>query len=103
MEKHDWPFRCTVEGCPTVVLGLTTAKELEKHMKDTHGTLADQEQEFPAKNDLASLKEVERSMRPPPALKIREKDLNCQYCSKKSPLYYNLKSHLVTHNAKRPY
>ncbi|KAF4631381.1 hypothetical protein G7Y89_g6756 [Cudoniella acicularis] len=60
IEKHDRPYYCTVEGCPTVHFGLTTQKELEKHMKDTHGTVADQDEEFPTENDLAPPKEVER-------------------------------------------
>jgi hypothetical protein len=105
MEKHDRPFQCTVEGCPTVIFGLTTAKELERHMKDTHGTVADQEQEFPAENDLAPPKELERPVRGlPPAPRIRERKVyGCTYCSKVFSRNYNLKSHLTTHNNVRPY
>lgn len=106
MEKHDRPFRCIIEGCPTVVLGLTTAKELEKHMKDIHGTMADKEQEFPVGNDLAPHEEVDNSTRPYSAPKIQKNKIHnyiCPYCSKVFSRNYNLKSHLVTHSAERPY
>lgn len=104
MEKHDRPFRCVVEGCPTVVLGLTTQKDLEKHMKDTHGTIADQEDEFPAENDLAPPKEVQRPVRVQQEPRIREKKAyTCSYCSKVFSRNYNLKSHLATHQSERPY
>ena len=104
MEKHDRPFRCAVEGCPTVVLGLTTQKDLEKHMKDTHGTIADQGDEFPAENDLAPPKEVQRPVRVQEEPRTREKKIySCSYCSKVFSRNYNLKSHLATHQSERPY
>lgn len=104
MEKHDRPFRCVVEGCPTVVFGLTTARELGKHMKDTHSTLAEQEHEFPAEHDLSPPKEVREPVRPLPDPRIREKEVfSCGYCSKVFSRSYNLQSHLATHQSERPY
>ena len=74
LQKHDRPFRCTVEGCPTVIIGLATESELEKHMKDTHGTLADQERKFPAESDMVPPPRLEtpvRRSRPPEPKKER--------------------------------
>ena len=103
MEKHERPFRCAVEGCPTVVLGLTTQKDLEKHMKDTHG-FADKADEFPAENELAPTEEVQRPVRVQQETRRREKKVySCGHCSKIFSKNYNLKSHLATHQSERPY
>jgi uncharacterized Zn-finger protein len=100
LEKHDRPFRCTVEGCPTVILGLTTEKELQKHMKETHNTAVDQEQEFPAENDLAPPEAREL----PPLPRVPEKKVySCKHCSKVFSRSYNLQSHLAIHSNDRPY
>lgn len=106
-EKHDRPYRCTVVGCPTLDFGLTTQKDLDKHMKDTHGTVADQVEEFPEEAELAPPKEVERPVTiptAPPAPKApKKKTFSCISCSKVFSRNYNLKSHLATHDTERPF
>ncbi|KAK0669911.1 hypothetical protein QBC41DRAFT_318787 [Cercophora samala] len=58
--KHQRPFRCTVEGCLSGTTGMTSEKELQKHMKETH-VGHQSEDEFP--DDY----EVARSLQPPPS------------------------------------
>jgi hypothetical protein len=107
LQKHDRPFRCTVEGCPVVIIGLATKSELEKHMKDTHGTLADQEGEFPAESDLVPPPRlgtpVRRLIMPPEPRKREKKVFSCPDCSKVFTRRFNLDSHLATHGPVRPF
>jgi len=104
LEKHDRPFHCTVGGCPIVVFGLTTAKELEKHMKDTHSALADQEQEFPTENEVNPPREFKIPAPVLSAPKVREKMVYyCVDCSRVFSRSFNLRSHLATHKTETPY
>jgi hypothetical protein len=107
VEKHDRPFRCTVEGCPTVIFGLKTARELEKHMKDTHGVQADQNLDFPTASDLRTRPEPKEPKKPTslpeqPKIKLK-KEFKCPNCSKIFLRNYNLQSHSLTHSGDRPY
>lgn len=103
-EKHDRPYRCTVIGCPTVHFGLTTQKELEKHMKDTHSTVADRDEEFPAEIDLAPVREIPRPAPQPSVPKVREKKtFVCRTCAKVFTRQYNLDSHSATHDTQKPF
>lgn len=105
IEKHDRPFRCTVEGCPSVVFGLATAKDLEKHMKDTHGTVVALEQEFPNEHELAPPKPLQEPRIQAPLIRSPKKPkvFNCTFCSKEFGRHYNLQSHLATHQDERPF
>ena len=104
LQKHDRPFRCTVEGCPTVIIGLATESELGKHMEDTHGTLADLKGEFPAERDLVPPPILETGVQgsTPPVPKRREKKVfSCPHCPKVFTRKFNLNSHLATHGPVR--
>ncbi|KAH8652695.1 hypothetical protein BGZ60DRAFT_533558 [Tricladium varicosporioides] len=106
-EKHERPYRCTVVGCPTLDFGLTTQKDLDKHMKDTHGTVADQVEEFPEENELAPPKEAERPTTVPTFPRVvkapKKKTFSCPSCFKVFSRNYNLTSHLATHDTKKPF
>jgi len=104
LQKHDRPFRCTVEGCPTVIIGLATESELGKHMEDTHGTLADLKGEFPAERDLVPPPILETGVQgsTPPVPKRREKKVfSCPHCPKVFTRKFNLNSHLAAHGPVR--
>lgn len=37
VDKHLRPFLCALEGCPTSAIGMATARDLDVHMRETHG------------------------------------------------------------------
>lgn len=54
MEKHLRPFVCTIEGCPTSAIGVATLKDLEVHMRLSHGIGGDNTAtlDFPSEEEL---------------------------------------------------
>ncbi|KAG9233941.1 hypothetical protein BJ875DRAFT_377537 [Amylocarpus encephaloides] len=100
-KKHDRPYRCTVEGCLMALLGLATAKGLDKHMKDNHGTVADLDEEFPVEIQVARPRAAERLTIEPT---ISRKEIHrCNACFKVFKRKYNLQSHLVIHDPMKPF
>ncbi|VBB81748.1 Putative protein of unknown function [Podospora comata] len=55
--KHQRPFRCAIEGCLSGTTGMASEKELQKHMKESHGGYQSHD-EFPDHD------EVNRSLQP---------------------------------------
>lgn len=47
LNKHERPHRCTIVGCPNSTLGFSKAKDLQKHMEQTHDSLGDGNNQFP--------------------------------------------------------
>lgn len=120
VDKHVRPFRCTIIGCINNTVGMVSAKELEKHMKDTHGYSNDDDLDFPEDQEIARSRQVETrtveenvhaqpaeqhtSEAAPRAQKrARISEFPCPHCQKVFKKKYNLESHLTTHNDRRPY
>lgn len=108
-DKHLRPFRCTVVGCPLSTLGMSTAKDLQKHLKDEHYILSDDELDF---SDYETKKQTARVPSPPRQRKEPEvprarrqktTEFSCPYCHKVFNKKYNLDSHLITHSKHRDY
>ncbi|KAK0701292.1 hypothetical protein B0H67DRAFT_558761 [Lasiosphaeris hirsuta] len=79
--KHRRPFRCTINGCPSGVIGLSTEKDFKRHMKEAHGCWQ-LEDEFPDDEEVSqTLKQrpgplyartLERSLHSPSEIDPRE-------------------------------
>lgn len=120
IDKHVRPYRCIISGCVLNTIGFATEKELQKHIKDTHDELSNNDDA-----DYPEDEEIARSRKPEP--KITEEHINpelreeraepvprapkrprisefpCQHCPKVFKKKYNLESHLTTHSDHRPH
>ncbi len=47
IKQHERPFRCTFTGCPIAEVGYPHAKDLKKHMSESHPTYEDSDSIFP--------------------------------------------------------
>lgn len=95
VSKHERSFICAEEGCPQAVIGCTTAKDLETHMKDYHGTELEADPEYPEDE-------------PEPNAYVRKVDRlpqmwQCTLCPKRFTRAHNLRSHERTHTDERPF
>lgn len=81
ISKHERSYFCFFPTCPFATVGCPTAKELQKHETDAHGTFDfDEDIEFP--EELAE--------------KIT---FTCPQCDAKFTRNHNLKIHMRAHNA----
>ncbi|KAF6824282.1 zinc finger protein [Colletotrichum musicola] len=126
MEKHLRPYVCPLDGCPTSIIGLTTAKDLEKHMWDMHPNIETDGvvTEFPTQAEIESAnhqtKTPEDTVEPAVPPKSNEKPtkakpktsterrLNatahvCRICSKGFSKRFNLQSHMHSHSNEKPH
>jgi hypothetical protein len=125
--KHIRPFRCRDENCTGFTFGLASEREYAKHMKNTHPTAHDQEENFPTDRDVAdsmnnapinvvqsmvretqvepnavAVESLVQDPEPEPTYmrmikKQRQTEIQCNHCRKAFKKQYNLKSHLKTH------
>ncbi|KAH6845783.1 hypothetical protein B0I37DRAFT_381087 [Chaetomium sp. MPI-CAGE-AT-0009] len=124
LEKHKRPFQCTVAGCPSLALGLSSEKDLKKHMKVAHD-VARYEDEFPDEDEIiqtqqAQIDEVaeetahphdgasvdiaqEQQGKDDPKRKRQRQEHKCQHCGKIFSRRFNLASHLLSHTTERPW
>jgi hypothetical protein len=79
--KHERSFFCSFPGCHLAIIGCVTAKELQKHEIDAHGTI-----------DLGDDTEF-------PELPQDKVSFNCTQCDAKFTRKHNLKIHMRTHDA----
>ncbi|KAI1376891.1 hypothetical protein F4677DRAFT_459629 [Hypoxylon crocopeplum] len=109
VNKHTRPFHCTVVGCPTNILGLTSAKELERHMKEIHGLIKDIDLDFPEDEEIARSKRdghdtgTSKGGLTGPRKRPRITEFLCPHCQRIFKKKYNLDSHLKTHSDSRPF
>ncbi|KAF6818826.1 zinc finger protein [Colletotrichum plurivorum] len=126
MEKHLRPYVCPLDGCPTSVIGLTTAKDLEKHMWDMHPNIENDGvvTEFPTQAEIESAnqqtKTPEDTVEPAVPPKSNEKPTKakpkrkaerrhnvtehvCRICSKRFSKRFNLQSHMHSHSNEKPH
>lgn len=94
ISKHERSFTCTEEGCPQAVIGCATAKDLQTHMKDYHGTEPEADPEYP-EDELEPEADVRRTRKPA--------TFQCTLCPKRFTRAYNLRSHLRVHTDQRPF
>lgn len=119
-EKHLLPFRCTIVGCPRSSLGMASERELEKHIRDTHMALEDDDfpnldEESPQEGPSSSLDEPsaqggtagpaknQRHKAAPKAKRPRVNEWTCDVCSKVFRKKFNLQSHMATHSDEREF
>jgi DNA-directed RNA polymerase subunit RPC12/RpoP len=79
--KHLRPFRCTDKNCTGFTLGFTTEREHGKHMKNTHPTDDDLEEQFPTDLDVEQSMHIEE-----PAPVLRPIEEKVQEATNDSPL-----------------
>jgi hypothetical protein len=94
--KHERPFPCTVEGCPHATIGCITAQDLQRHMKEYHGTALDADAEYPADEPEPDTATQSRTQKHPATFQ-------CTLCPRRFTRAYNLRSHLRTHTDERPF
>ncbi len=70
ISKHIRPFRCTVMGCPSATMGLSTGKDLQKHMKDCHEP--QQDGDFPDEREIHSSLQQMQARPPQPEKPIEQ-------------------------------
>ncbi|KAI2626752.1 hypothetical protein GGR54DRAFT_483461 [Hypoxylon sp. NC1633] len=109
-DKHLRPFRCTIVGCPTNTFGMASKNDLEKHMKETHKTIVNDDFDFPEDEEILESKRVETQTtredgeaRPVTSERPRITEFPCPDCQKIFKKKYNLESHLKTHSNDRPH
>lgn len=86
VNRHDRPFRCTIEGCSSDEYGFRSSKDLGKHMQSFHPEACDQSDSFTStRTEPAQAKEV------------------CHICDKRFTRRFALKSHILSHNGERPH
>ncbi|KAF2726766.1 hypothetical protein EJ04DRAFT_452711 [Polyplosphaeria fusca] len=95
ISKHERSFTCTEEGCPQAVIGCATAKDLQTHMKDYHGTELEVDPEYP-EDELEPDVNVRRVPKHPAVFQ-------CTLCPKRFTRAYNLRSHQRVHTDERPF
>ncbi|KAL1861383.1 hypothetical protein Daus18300_008914 [Diaporthe australafricana] len=131
--KHLLPFRCTVLGCPRSSLGMASSKELDRHVRDTHGRPGE-DSSFPDlvetsaqaqddQDDSESSEEPEsRGQEPesgsqeheqagglqtheatPRVKRPRISEWECVICSKVFRKKFNMESHMVIHSDNRDF
>lgn len=93
VDRHDRPYTCSFEGCPTATFGCVSKQELAKHMLQYHGN----QQDFPVIPDPNSNPAREETRT------SREKRFQCDRCSKMFTAGHNLRSHIRTHTGERPF
>lgn len=96
ISKHERSFVCTEEGCPHAVIGCVTAQDLQKHMKDYHGTVVEADAEYPEDEPEPEPESDQRAQKHPATFQ-------CTLCPKRFTRAYNLRSHLRTHTDERPF
>ena len=92
VDRHDRPYTCSFEGCPTATFGCVSKQDLEKHKLQYHGNQLD----FPV---------IPEPNSGPPRRRTREpeKRFQCDDCSKMFTARHNLRSHVRTHTGERPF
>ena len=101
-DKHLLPFRCTVIGCPRSSLGMATSGELQRHVRDTHMALGDDE--FLSRNEIGDQGKATRPARARSQWHTaapEAKDWTCGVCSKVFRKKFNRDSHMAIHSDKR--
>lgn len=93
--KHERAFTCSEEGCPQSIIGCVTAKDLEKHVSESHGIHAQEDDtDFP--DDLDVTESGSKTNKTPYTFQ-------CTLCPKRFTRAFNLRSHLRTHTDERPF
>ncbi|KAF1840937.1 uncharacterized protein K460DRAFT_410330 [Cucurbitaria berberidis CBS 394.84] len=95
ISKHERSFVCTEEGCPQAVIGCVTAKDLQKHMEEYHGTVVEADADYPEE-----VPEVEADSR---HTQKQPTTFDCSLCSRSFTRAYNLHAHLRTHTNEKPF
>ncbi|XXG96436.1 hypothetical protein Hte_002719 [Hypoxylon texense] len=119
IDKHVRPYRCIISGCFNSTIGFVTEKELEKHIKETHGSPNNEDVDYPDDGEIARSRKtemriteenvdpevrVERSEPVPrPQKRPRISEFPCPHCERVFKKKYNLESHLTTHSDIRPH
>ncbi|KAJ3536177.1 hypothetical protein NM208_g5825 [Fusarium decemcellulare] len=91
VDRHERPYTCAFDGCPTATFGCLSKDDLDKHMLESHGIYSE-DPEFP---DLPALPSNPTQKFPA--------TFQCTLCSKQFTRQHNLRSHLRTHTGERPF
>jgi hypothetical protein len=90
--RHERYYLCKVEGCHLAIIGCTTERELQKHVKENHAVKeSSDDEEFPP-----------QQLAKPTNDKTNQR-VQCVQCGKRFAQKYNLKAHLMTHTEEKPY
>jgi hypothetical protein len=92
--KHERPFPCKEEGCPQAVIGCVSAKDLQKHMVEYHGTADAVDPDYP---------EDPPPDAPAPKTQKNPATFQCPQCPKRLTRAQNLRQHLLTHTNEKPF
>ncbi|KAI0968627.1 putative zinc finger protein [Xylaria arbuscula] len=131
VNRHERPFRCSYENCPSYIWGFSHKDKLEKHLKNNHFIVQETragDDEFPTDEDMQrsivinqpgdnetqtpeaiddnsiSDPEIELPLVPPQKRQRQpQTEFICEDCGKVFKRKYNLKSHLQTHNVEGSY
>lgn len=119
IDKHLRPYRCIISGCFSSTVGFVTEKELEKHIRETHGPSNNEDTDYPEDGEITRSRQTEtiiteenvdpelREERTEPVLRPQKRprisEFPCPHCQRVFKKKYNLESHLNTHSDNRPY
>jgi hypothetical protein len=84
VDRHERPFCCTESGCPRILIGYSSEKELKKHVNINHPNPSSFAWKFP-KAKKGSIKH------------------RCTFCENEYTRASSLRIHIRTHNNERPY
>ncbi|KAF5004029.1 hypothetical protein FDECE_9442 [Fusarium decemcellulare] len=97
VNRHDRPYTCTFDGCPSATFGCLSKKDLDKHMLESHGIFSEQA-EYPNLTALTS-----ESTRKHAATFKCERPFTCTECGKAFARKHDLKSHEKLHFETKPF
>ena len=92
VNKHDRPFLCVIDGCPSNNFGLPTEQSLKKHLFDYHGIDASEDWDYPNPPKTTT-----------PSTAKRPATFQCPLCPKMFTNNFNLQGHLRAHEGRKDF
>ncbi|KAI9687323.1 MAG: hypothetical protein M1822_002366 [Bathelium mastoideum] len=105
--KHERPFLCTDQACPSSVFGFASAAERDNHVKETHSLVTERDDEFPTEQVVYD--SIHRRPGDPGPATIEEtadeqptiRPYYCEECGKDFARKNDYNRHMNTHTRER--